>query len=202
VAADYGPADFEVRQNFTFSHMWAVPVGRNQKFLSGANRVVDSLLGGWSIAGIGTIRTGNVINVTLGADVNDDGALNDRPALRGRSLSDIYNRGGDRAQFLVPQAQATTILGTPPNPADPFSSIGRNALRGANLWNYDLSLLKRIALRERVALAIEVNAFNVFNRGNMNIPQAALNSALFGQVTSTMPGFGPRQMQFAAKLTF
>jgi hypothetical protein len=202
VAADYGPADFEVRHNFTFSHMWAVPVGRNQRFLSGANRFVDALIGGWTIAGIGTIRSGNVVNLTLGADVNDDGALNDRPALLRGELSDLYNRGGDRAQPLVQQAQATTIIGTPANPADPFASVGRNALRGPNLWNYDLSLLKRIALTERVALGIEANAFNVFNRPNMNIPQAALNSALFGQVTSTMPGFGPRQMQFAMKLTF
>jgi hypothetical protein len=102
----------------------------------------------------------------------------------------------------VPQARASTILGTPANPADPFASVGRNALRGPNLWNYDLSFLKRIALKERVILAMEANAFNVFNRGNMNIPQAAISSALFGQVTSTMPGFGPRQMQFALKLTF
>lgn len=201
-AADYGPADFEVRHNATFSHIWEVPVGRNRRFLSGANKAVDGLLGGWRIAGIGTIRSGNVVNLTLGADVNDDGALNDRPALLRGSLDDLYNRGGDRAQFLIPQAQAASFLGTPANPADPFSSVGRNALRGPRLWSYDLSLIKRIAVTERVALAIEANAFNVFNRANMNTPQAAINSALFGQVTSTMPGFGPRQMQFGIKLTF
>jgi hypothetical protein len=40
------------------------------------------------------------------------------------------------------------------------------------------------------------------NEQALDVPQTALNSALFGQVTSTMPGFGPRQMQFAMKLTF
>jgi len=53
-----------------------------------------------------------------------------------------------------------------------------------------------------VRLAIELNAFNLFNHTNLAAPNANLSSALFGTITSTAPGFGPRQLQLGAKLSF
>jgi hypothetical protein len=67
---------------------------------------------------------------------------------------------------------------------------------------YDVSLSKQLTLGGRVRLAIEVNAFNVFNRANFAIPTTNLGSAFFGQVTATAPGTTPRQLQFGARLTF
>jgi hypothetical protein len=54
----------------------------------------------------------------------------------------------------------------------------------------------------RARLAVELNAFNVFNRVNLGAPNASLSSTLFVTITSTAPGFGPRQLQVGGKLTF
>src|SRR5262249_16887337 len=41
-----GAADFDVRQNFTASTIWNVPLGKGHRILSGAS-TLNKLLGGW-----------------------------------------------------------------------------------------------------------------------------------------------------------
>jgi hypothetical protein len=202
VDADYGTSNVAVRHNFVVSHVFELPFGTGRRFLSSGGGVTETLLGGWSVAGIVRARSGNVVDVRLGQDVNDDGANNDRPALISGQLSDLYNNGGDKTQYLISQEEARRILGTPANVTDPFAVIPRNALRGPTLWSYDLSIAKRVRISQRYGLHVEANVFNLFNRVNLNVPNASLSSALFGRVTSTAPGFGPRQMQFGARFTF
>lgn len=203
VEADYGTSNVAVRHNFVASHVIELPFGAGRRFLADARGMAEALLGGWSLAGILRARSGNAIDVRLGQDVNDDGANNDRPALISGELSDLYNSGGgSNTQYLIPQNEARRILGTPADVTDPFAVIPRNALHGPTLWSYDLSIAKRASIGQRYRVQIEANVFNLFNRVNLNVPNASLSSALFGRVTSTAPGFGPRQMQFGAKFMF
>jgi hypothetical protein len=53
-----------------------------------------------------------------------------------------------------------------------------------------------------VDLALEVNAFNVFNWVNFAAPIEVLSDARFGQITRTRTGSNPRQLQLGAKVTF
>jgi hypothetical protein len=125
---------------------------------------VDALIGGWSLAGIAVLRSGKPFNVTLGRDANDDGATDDRPMSLSGSLSALYGPGATggagRTQYLIPQPEAAAMLGVANPIADPFVSIQRNALRALAIKFYDASLIKRIALRESLALNFELNAFN------------------------------------------
>jgi hypothetical protein len=141
-------------------------------------------------------------NVLLGADANDDGdAGSDRPALTGGSLAGVYAASGAaRIQYLIPRSDASSVLGIPRPITDPAVAIGRNAFSGPPLRFYDLSLSKRLALGERQALTLDVNAFNVFNITNFANPVATLTSAFFGRVSSTRGN--PRQFQFGAKFSF
>jgi hypothetical protein len=191
-----------VRHNFVASHVVELPFGSGRRFLSDAGGITEALLGGWSLAGILRGRSGNAVDLRLGQDVNDDGANNDRPALMAGQLSDLYSSGGDKRQYLIPQADARQLLGIPADVTDPFAVVPRNALRGPTLWSYDLSIAKRVRIGQRYGLQVEANVFNLFNRVNLNLPNASLSSALFGRVTSTAPGFGPRQWQFGARFTF
>jgi hypothetical protein len=65
---------------------------------------------------------------------------------------------------------------------------------------YDFSLAKRMALTERVAATLEMNAFNLFNRANFAGPSGSIASALFGVATRTITP--SRQLQLGLKLTF
>lgn len=165
-----------------------------------ASAPVDALLGGWSISGLLQARSGVNVNLLLGSDVDDDGFTLDRPELRSGSLEDLYASSGSPTQFLVSQVDALTRLGTPSNVADPFLQVPYNALRAPFVATYDISLQKQVPIGARVRLAVELNAFNVFNRVNMGPPTATLSSALFGAITSTATP--PRQLQLGGKLTF
>lgn len=203
--AEYGLSNFDVRHNLTVSHLVEVPVGRGRRFLTNANGITNALLGGYELAGVFVLRSGEPLSVTRGIDFNDDGdAATDRPALIGGNLRDLYARGSEveRTQFLVDQAQALTILNTPANVTDPFAQVPRNAFRAPYVTFYDLSLIKRFQLGETARLGFEVNAFNIFNRVNFAAPIAVLSNPQFGRITNTLDGTNPRQLQLGVKLTF
>lgn len=192
ISADYSHSELEAPHVFTGSFLWEIPVARG-------NRV----LGGWSLSSVILLRNGATYNATTGTDYNDDGAFDDRPALLGgRSLEAVRAAGLDKTQYLVPQSQATAILGTPGTVTDPFAVIPRNAFRGPAVHNYDVSFIKNFSVTERAGLRFEVNLFNIFNRTQLGLPNGTLSSAFFGRITSTVATTTPRQVQLGAKFTF
>ena len=201
IDADYGPSELDVRHTFAASHLVELPFGRTRRFGRDIPRLLDLVLGGWNWSGLVVVRTGARFNVTLGADVNDDGAFNDRPALLRGSLRDLYAGGGNKTQYLLPRAEAADRLGVPADVTDPYASIPRNAFHGPRIAYYDMSLSKRVPAG-RLAVHIEANAFNLFNRPNFRAPTSTLSSALFGVITGTAAGTNPRQFQVGVKVLF
>jgi hypothetical protein len=59
--------------------------------------------------------------------------------------------------------------------------------------------LKNTRLGERLNLQLRLEAFNLFNRPNFNLPDNFLGSPTFGQILSARD---PRHLQFGAKLLF
>jgi hypothetical protein len=196
-----GRSDQDLPHVLAISHLIDIPFGRGRIWGAEAPGVVDALLGGWSLAGFLHARSGQNVNLTLGSDVDDDGYFLDRPAMLRGSLDELYSTSGSRTQYLVPQAEALTRLGAPADVTDPFAQVSYNALRSPAVWKYDVSLRKELPIRG-ARLAVELNAFNVFNHTNLGAPNATLTSALFGTITNTAVGMGPRQLQLGAKLTF
>jgi hypothetical protein len=201
--ADLGLSEYDLRHNLTISHLIELPVGKGRHLLSNAQGFTQATLGGWSLAGLAVIRSGQPFNVTRGIDYNDDGDLAaDRPQLLSGSLNALYASGRGRTQYLLPQTEALALLNTPTNVTDPFLPIARNAFRAPRVAYYDLSLIKQFQLTEKTQLSFEANFFNIFNRANFAAPTANLSSALFGQATNTLAGTNPRQIQFGLKLSF
>lgn len=193
LSVDWGLSEFDVRHNLTCSHIYELPFGKNRR-----------LLGGWSVAGLAVVRSGEPINITRGVDYNDDGDIgSDRPQLISGHLSGVYADGAfGRTQWLVPQQTALTLLNTPANATDLSLPIIRNALRAPRVAIYDLSVIKQIRFSERLRAGFEANFFNIFNRAIFAAPGANLTSALFGQLTRTLPGTNPRQIQLGVKFAF
>ena len=204
VKSDWGYSDFDVPHNLVISHIWELPFGRGKWLLKGSPGWVNALIGGYSLSGIITLRSGEPFTVRAGRDYADIGDQNTlRPALLMCKLSNIYSNGSEgKIQYLVSKTRADQLLGAPANVLDPFAPIPRNSLRAPNLRIYDLSLLKRVTLREGLGLGFEVNAFNVLNRANFNEPVFTLTDARFGRVVATKPGTNPRQIQLGLKLSF
>ena len=86
------------------------------------------------------------------------------------------------------------------NDALAFGSVGRNAIDGPGLFNFDFSLFKTIQLTERLRLQLRGEAFSLTNTPQFSNPGAVLGNANFGYITGTVGG--GRMMQLGAHLSF
>ena len=80
-----------------------------------------------------------------------------------------------------------------------YGNLGRNTFRGPGYASVDFGLFKRFAITERVGALLRFEAFNVFNRVNLQGPNATQNNANFMRTTAAED---PRILQFALRLTF
>jgi hypothetical protein len=188
---DRAPSDFDVRHRIAAHGIWDIPS-------PGGPGPVKAVFGGWQANLIATYQTGRPFSVicttTISCDYNADGSGYDRPNTPafGNSLS-----GLDRSDFLEGIFEVSDFqvpaFGTNGN-------LGRNTFRGPDYASVDVSLFKNIELTEDLELQFRAEAFNVFNRVNLFLPNAVLNNAtFFGRSTAA---FDPRQFQFALKLLF
>ena len=70
----------------------------------------------------------------------------------------------------------------------------------AGYYSWDLSLRKSFNLpREGMRLAFQMDAFNAFNRTNLNNPATTVTGGGFGQISGAAP---PRNLQFGVKFNF
>src|SRR5262249_31448867 len=49
---DRGLSGFDIRHRFVGSYLIEIPVGQGHRYLGGASRAVDAILGGWQLSGI------------------------------------------------------------------------------------------------------------------------------------------------------
>jgi hypothetical protein len=187
-AFDKGPADFDKRHVVNLSGLWDIPVRFD-------DRLLNSLIGGWSLNAITSIWSGFPFTVTSGVDNARTGTGNQRADLigdpnlpEGRTRDQVIGEWLSRAAFRPGGA----ILGT-------FGNLGRNAFRGPGYASVDLGLFKRFAITEQVGATLRFEAFNAFNRVNLQGPATAQNSGTFMRITAAED---PRILQFALRVTF
>jgi hypothetical protein len=204
-ACEYGATDFDIRHNFTTSAIWILPVGKGRRLLNNASPLVNSLLGGWQLSGIGIARTGLPANVTLSrsASALPDGLnSNQRPNIIPGQPLYADNKGVDL--WLNPSAFAIPANGQ-------WGNAPRNAVRVPGLCQVDLSLDKRFALTERMGLSFRADVFNLFNHAQIGKPNVKWTDpslgATFGTITSAFTsspiGTGtPREIQLGLRLDF
>ena len=82
--------------------------------------------------------------------------------------------------------------------------VGRNTGRGFDTATLDVRLSRRFRFGERAGLETVIEAFNVFNRANYQVP-----NNVFGTGRTPLPSFGqplvasdPRQVQLGLRFTF
>jgi Carboxypeptidase regulatory-like domain/TonB dependent receptor/TonB-dependent Receptor Plug Domain len=200
--ADYGLSAYHEPFNSTTSFVWDLPIGRGRTFLGDAHPVVDGFLGGWQIAGINTLRAGEMATLfytpaasfqVSGIQQDFRGANNYRPNVTGDPLMPEDER--TPARYLNP---ATVVL--PTDPSQPFGNSPRNTVRAPYFWQVDFVANKRFAMPWPAgSLEFRLEAFNLFNRSNFRAPNTNRSSAAFGSITQT---YDPRQLQLGVKLNF
>jgi hypothetical protein len=189
--AEIASADSDARHTFVFSGGYRLPFGHGQRFLSGANRAVDLILGGWQVNSILSLRTGLPVNIVRGA------SLDTCPGVRPNLVGDPSGPGTLSEWFNTKAFDATGLNGCDPGNA------GRNLVRGPGYGNLDASIFKEFKFAERFLLQTRLEAFNATNSPHFANPDGILSDGTFGQVKRvTGPNGGMRVVQLAVKLAF
>jgi hypothetical protein len=84
---------------------------------------------------------------------------------------------------------------------------GYRGCRGDSLKRANLSLLREFKIRERMALQLRGDAYNITNHSQLGTPNTTPTSTDFGKITATVNGGGGqpttnRSFQVAARLNF
>jgi hypothetical protein len=188
--ADRGVSDYHIHRQFILSAVWQIPA---PKVLGALGRYA---LGGWNVSGILMVRDGFPFTVLSGIDNGLNGISGDRADQVGEHrLSSSRPRGEKILAWFNPRAFTVNALGTNGN-------TGRNAMRGPGYANLDLCLTKSFRLPrlgEGHRADFRAEFFNLTNHPNFANPAAAVNSPVFGRITSA---YDPRILQFAVKYSF
>jgi len=92
-------------------------------------------------------------------------------------------------------------------PTGTFGNIGRNTLRGPEIFNVDLSLVKNTRIGG-LDTQLRIETFNVFNHPQFGPPARTFGNADFGRITSSASptcqtcGTSERQIQLGVKVRF
>jgi len=177
-----GSCTFDHRHNFNTSLVATSP--------GFGNEFTRRLTRNWQLAPIVSLISGAPLNITDGGmDQSKTAQGQDRP---NQVLLDPYPAHRTVSEWFNPAAFALQPVGT-------FGNLGRDALTGPGIVQFDLALSRTFQLREQIGLDVRAEAFNVMNHGNWNPPPVTINSGQFGQITT----FGsPRIIQLAMKLIF
>ena len=89
----------------------------------------------------------------------------------------------------------TGAFQTPPYGS--FGNAGRNILEGPGLGVGNVSIVKTTPLTESMRLQFRIEAFNVLNRTNFDLPGNFVGTPNFGRILSAGQ---PRRFQFGVKL--
>jgi hypothetical protein len=199
---DYGNTPFDRKNRFLTTFLYELPFGKGRTFLNSSSKVLDEVIGGWTLSGILLFQGGPFLTATT---------LND-PSGTGYNLFASNGGRADTVAGVSPYSGQSLNQWINPNAfANPATAIGRfgdsqnGAVVGPGTQAVSMSLLKRFALTERIGVQFGARAANVFNHPNYAPPSnLTLGVPAFGQISAMQnaEGAGPRQLELTARLTF
>jgi outer membrane receptor protein involved in Fe transport len=200
---DYGYADFDVRHRFVGSFNWDLPLARNSTDWK------RHALGGWTLAGIFTARTGTPFTIFDGTNANNrsprlvpNGPVN--ISVRDTGAPNTFNfidlTGQPVGAFLNP------VCGCSDFGPYPANMTKRNQFRAPGIWNFDAAMYKSFKITESSNVQFRFEVFNLFNHANLYILPGTLD-VNSGAVQSARGvtinnNFERRNVQLAVKFTF
>jgi hypothetical protein len=165
---DWSVSSFDIKHAFSGSFLWDLPFGHGRKLLSHTPGVVDAILGGWSLSGVGRVQGGPPLSVVL---LDGNGlALGNQRAIRpdlvpGVSLKNpLYNRNCPIGVTCEPYFNPSAFM------RPPVGQLGNaprtiDEARWPGWQTLDLSIQKNFYLGKdgKRRLQLRIDAINAFN---------------------------------------
>jgi hypothetical protein len=183
-----GNSSLDRRHSFVSSFTYELPFGRGRGIGANWGRALDSVLGGWQLGGILSLRTGFPFDVSYPGDTQNSGTANRGNRIGSGKLDNpTIDKWFDESAFV---AAAPGVYG----------NNGRNVLYGPGSRNFDFILGKRFLLpMEGHALQFRFESFNFTNTPTFGQPAGGLRALATATITDADE---PRRIQFALKYSF
>jgi hypothetical protein len=168
---EYVVSDQDVPHRFNMSFIYELPFGRGRRFLGNSSRLVEILAGGWQINGIHTRQQGAPLGF---GNFLIYGSVKDIPLARGERTVDrwfntsVFERLNTKA--LVSNVRTASLR---------FSGV-----RAPGMVNYDLSMLKRTKITEKINSEFRGEFLNATNTPLFAGPNTDQYSTAFGTITA------------------
>jgi hypothetical protein len=179
-----------------------LPIGKGRKFFNSANRGLDAIIGGWTIAGTGQYRSGSLIQiVTPGNPLGTQTFA----AVTKANASGLPIRTGVSSTSLDPNNPNVRWLTPGSFVIAPAFTLGTASYYNGNFRNpwlrsENLSISKRFAIWESVRFTYRADFFNPFNRTDFGGINGTVGNPNFGRPTGAQ--LGPRNITMGLRAEF
>jgi hypothetical protein len=194
----YGPSDYDVRHQINANFIWDLPFGRGHRYLGGASRLTNEILGGWQTTGIVRWTSGFPFLVNNGAYYPTNWDIQGYA----QQVAPIPSRANARGKLAQRFADPATVFSAFAH-ALPGESGSRNTLRGDGYFDWDEGIAKSFGITERTKVVLRWDMFNVTNSVRFDPQQISAtldNPQSFGESTALLTNY--RLAQFAARFEF
>jgi hypothetical protein len=197
--AEHSISANDTPKRFVLATVYDLPFGRKRWLGSDMNRILDAIVGGWSVNPLLTFQSGQPIPFTDAYGLLAEGTQ--RPnitcshLLSGMSLHTLAFSTDPTANYFN-----TNCFSHPgdqiPGNAPRFSA---NA-RGEGLKNLDMGVFKDFTVREGMKVELRAEFFNLTNSTRFAAPSSYFGSGTFGIPQSQLNS--PRTTQVAVRFEF
>ena len=180
LSRDWGRDSTNISDDFISSFVVDIPIGHGKKYLGGANKVVNAVIGDWSFSGAYSYRSGWFFT----------------PVLNGTDVGNIGNtasRRPDKVSGCDPYSGQMSVHGLWFNPAcfaapanGELGNVAPGSLTGPGASTVIFNPFKDFPLdsiREGMRLRFGAEIFNLFNHPVYGLPTANLSSPSAGKIT-------------------
>jgi hypothetical protein len=219
-AAERALSDLNRKHQFTASINYELPFGRGRWLLADAHGLGDAFVSGWQANVKGSVLSGRPFT----PQYNSADFTSERPNLVGdpyqagpvagnpdciapSTLDSLGAPAFNPCAFIAPSAQAEAAYAlnpSNPNPKVPvYGNAGRNSLTGPRFFTIDLGMSKEFSMdkiHDRAKLQFRVEAFNLLNHPNFQVPNYYLDQPNAGQYRTMAAD--QRVFQFVLKALF
>jgi len=198
------PGSIDHAHVFTGTAVYLLPFGAGKRFNPG-NAVVRSVARDWSLSAIYTYNSGAPLSITANGCTSGNILGTCFPNYNPSYTGDVRingNYGDGSVLGSTPTAYLAKSAFVSPTPYT-VGNVPRTApfgLCAPSVLDLDISLRREFAIREKLRLAIQADAFNVTNSVYFAAPGLNIDSANFGTVTSQANQ--PRKFQLNARISF
>lgn len=200
----YGRPDWQRNHVLMVSNITQLPFGRGKPFLSNSSRVLDAIVGGWTITDSTSWMSAQGFNTSYGECGEDNDVGSCHPDKSGSTSVHNQNRNNWYAIASTPltaNGQTSGPWGRPQ--IGTFGNDVRNSVLGPRWTQTNASILKSVALvPEKMNVQFRTEVFNLFNHVNLGNPGGCVDCSNAGVIQGLQSNAAMRQLDFGLRFEF